>query len=290
MGLYQIYPTRPTQAPEANLTLERVTDAPTLACDDGAACRVHSGLSTPEITANQLFDAFTNHTSGVLMSWHYSGTNSNSGANVNRLAELLSSDPLCSLAHLSGFNFMHEMKLLDKYIEDKSNPFRIEYGWCQSTIKIRLPMEKKRFLSEADAPELSIPGMFHRLLTNIITHVFENDISQTFNMMPFEQFWTTPDHQTVKVFGEAYASPVLMEAYKEINALPHDPRDDFEHVVTSIMVWSDATHLASFGDASLWPFYVYFGNQSKYTRGRPTARASHHLAYIPTVCLAKFKI
>jgi hypothetical protein len=151
-------------------------------------------------------------------------------------------------------------------------------------------MEKKRFLSKADAPELSIPGMFHRLLTNIITHVFENDISQTFNMMPFEQFWTTPDHQTVKVFGEAYASPVLMEAYKEINALPHDPRDDFEHVVTSIMVWSDATHLASFGDASLWPFYVYFGNQSKYTRGRPTARASHHLAYIPTVCLAKFKI
>ncbi|KAG1752278.1 hypothetical protein EDD22DRAFT_738909, partial [Suillus occidentalis] len=89
IGLYQIYPTHPTQAPEANLTLKRVTDAPTLACDDGAACRVHSGLSTPEITANQLFDAFMNHTSGVLMSWYYSGTNSNSGANVNRLVELL---------------------------------------------------------------------------------------------------------------------------------------------------------------------------------------------------------
>ncbi|KAG2119320.1 hypothetical protein DEU56DRAFT_747446, partial [Suillus clintonianus] len=105
MGLYRVYPTRPTLAPEGNLTLERVTDAPTLASDEGVAGRVHSGLSTPEITADQLFDAFTNHTSGVLMAWHYTGTNSNSGANVNRLAEYLSSDPLCCLADLSGFNF-----------------------------------------------------------------------------------------------------------------------------------------------------------------------------------------
>ncbi|KAG2752023.1 hypothetical protein P692DRAFT_20652215, partial [Suillus brevipes Sb2] len=30
MGLYRVYPTRPTLAPEGNLTLERVTDAPTL--------------------------------------------------------------------------------------------------------------------------------------------------------------------------------------------------------------------------------------------------------------------
>ncbi|KAG2744433.1 hypothetical protein P692DRAFT_201721880 [Suillus brevipes Sb2] len=76
-----------------------------------------------EISARHLFDGFSNHTSGVLMAWHYLGTNSNSGVNVNRLAEVLSLDPHCSLAHLSGFNFTREMKLLDKYIEDKSNPF-----------------------------------------------------------------------------------------------------------------------------------------------------------------------
>ncbi|KAG1831918.1 hypothetical protein F4604DRAFT_1606465 [Suillus subluteus] len=219
------------------------------------------------------------------MAWHYLGTNSNSGVNVNRLAEFLSSDPHCSLAHLSGFNFMREMKLFDKYIEDKSNPFQEEYGWRQSTVKIQLPKEKTKFPSEADAPELEITGVHHRSLTDIITHVFESDVSQSFNMTPFNQFWTTPDHQTVRVFGEAYASPALMEAYEEINALPLDPGDNLERVVASLMVWSDATHLANFGDASLWPFYVYFGNQSKYTRGKPTARASRHLAYIPTVRL-----
>ncbi|KAG2111309.1 uncharacterized protein F5147DRAFT_551180, partial [Suillus discolor] len=89
MGLYRMYPTRPTLAPEGLLTLERVTDAPTLDSDQAAVHGVHPGLSTPEISAKHLFDGFSNHTSRVLMAWHYSGTNSNSAVNVNRLAEFL---------------------------------------------------------------------------------------------------------------------------------------------------------------------------------------------------------
>ena len=51
------------------------------------------------------------------------------------------------------------------------------------------------------------------------------------------------------------------------------------------MLWSDSTHLTSFGNASLWPIYLYLGNQSKYTRGKPTSFARHHMAYIPKVFL-----
>ncbi|KAJ3569072.1 hypothetical protein NP233_g5289 [Leucocoprinus birnbaumii] len=47
------------------------------------------------------------------------------------------------------------------------------------------------------------------------------------------------------------------------------------------MLWSDATHLADFGSASLWPIYCYFGNQSKYERLKPSNFAAHHIAYIP---------
>ncbi|KDQ28847.1 hypothetical protein PLEOSDRAFT_1075744 [Pleurotus ostreatus PC15] len=49
------------------------------------------------------------------------------------------------------------------------------------------------------------------------------------------------------------------------------------------MFWSDSTHLASFGNASLWPLYTLWGNQSKYTRARPTANACNHQAYIPSM-------
>ncbi|KAG2142227.1 uncharacterized protein EDB93DRAFT_1059958, partial [Suillus bovinus] len=89
MGLYCVYPTHPTLAPEGLLTLERVTDAPTLDSDQAPIHGGHPGLSTPEISAKHLFDGFSNHTSGVLIVWHYSGTNSNSAVNVNCLAEFL---------------------------------------------------------------------------------------------------------------------------------------------------------------------------------------------------------
>jgi hypothetical protein len=58
---------------------------------------------------------------------------------------------------------------------------------------------------------------------------------------------------------------------------------DLEQVVAVIMVWSDSMHLASFGQASLWPIYLFLGNQSKYQHAKPSQFAVHHLAYIPLV-------
>ena len=49
------------------------------------------------------------------------------------------------------------------------------------------------------------------------------------------------------------------------------------------MLWSDSTHLANFGSASVWPLYLYFGNLSKYFRGKPGSGASNHITYIPSV-------
>ena len=56
-----------------------------------------------------------------------------------------------------------------------------------------------------------------------------------------------------------------------------------EKVVAALMFWSDATHLASFGTAKLWPIYMLFGNLSKYVRCQPDSGATKHVAYIPTL-------
>ena len=58
---------------------------------------------------------------------------------------------------------------------------------------------------------------------------------------------------------------------------------DMEYAVLTMLLWSDETVLSQFGYAKLWPIYLYFGNLSKYIRGRPTEFAAHHLAYIPDV-------
>ncbi|KAI6122144.1 hypothetical protein EDD16DRAFT_1691903 [Pisolithus croceorrhizus] len=73
----------------------------------------------------------------------------------------------------------------------------------------------------------------------------------------------------------------MLHAYKEVNGLSHEPDGDLECIVASLMLWLDSTHLTNFGEVSMWPFYMYFGNQSKYLRGKLTAMAHHHVAYIP---------
>ncbi|KAG2062612.1 hypothetical protein BDR04DRAFT_1131191 [Suillus decipiens] len=185
------------------------------------------------------------------------------------------------LEDVPGFNCARESKLMDAYLQDRTNPLREEFGWRQSTVKIHLPKERQTWPSEKHAPELEVPGVYHRSLTSIIRSTFEDDISKTFHMTPYSEYWKISDTKTVQVFSEAYSSPTMLDAYAEINALPHEPEDDLERVLAPLMMWSDATHLANFGDASLWPFYLYFGNQSKYTRGKPMSSACHHVAYIP---------
>ncbi|KAI0369420.1 hypothetical protein BV20DRAFT_1036521 [Pilatotrama ljubarskyi] len=89
----------------------------------------------------------------------------------------------------------------------------------------------------------------------------------------------------VRVYSEIYDSDALLMDDAEIHQRPREAQDteDIEYVVAPLMLWSDSTHLANFGTASLWPAYIYFGSQSKYTRGKPTAFAAHHLAYIPSL-------
>ncbi|KAG2335358.1 hypothetical protein BDR05DRAFT_1006898 [Suillus weaverae] len=73
----------------------------------------------------------------------------------------------------------------------------------------------------------------------------------------------------------------MLQEQEKLDSQPHEPDCNLETVIAAIMLWSDSTHLASFGNASLWPIYLFIGNQSKYICGKPTSFAAHHLAYIP---------
>ncbi|KAG1889702.1 uncharacterized protein F5891DRAFT_965237 [Suillus fuscotomentosus] len=82
-GLYRIYPTRPSVHPTEN-TLKNVTVALTLAGGDQipSSSRITEGLSSKEIGQDDLYTAFSNPTSGLLMAYHYSGTGQQSVAEL----------------------------------------------------------------------------------------------------------------------------------------------------------------------------------------------------------------
>lgn len=286
MGLFRIYAQHPTLIPIGNEGLDAIADAPTFETQGNShleRSQIVPGLPSSDIRPEDIFSAFSSPTAGLLFCWQYSGSNSKSNAEMRRLALDFLDDDEYRREDARVYDAVREKRLIQDYLKDRSNPFHVENGWRCSSVNIRLPKEKEKFASEEEAPEMEIPGVYHRSLTDIIVSVFQDSISGTFHMTPFQQQWNTSEERTINIYGEAYSSPAFLEAYEDINSLPRDADDDLERVVASLMLWSDATHLASFGDASLWPIYLFFGNQSKYTRGKPTASACHHVAYIPTV-------
>jgi hypothetical protein len=109
----------------------------------------------------------------------------------------------------------------------------------------------------------------------------ESDALQ-YHLAPFREFWqASPDDPVERLYSEMYTSDVLIEAHESVqNSMPNCK---LEKVVIPLMLWSDSTQLASFGTASLWPIYLFFGNLSKYVRAKPSSFSAHHIAYIPKV-------
>ncbi|KAG2062392.1 hypothetical protein BDR06DRAFT_868502 [Suillus hirtellus] len=70
-----------------------------------------------------------------------------------------------------------------------------------------------------------------------------------------------------------------LEAHSTLQESPGEPGCDLPRMVTTLMIWSDATQLMTFGNAKLWLVYMYFRNKSKYYHCKPSHHLSNHMAY-----------
>ncbi|OSD06437.1 hypothetical protein PYCCODRAFT_1442622 [Trametes coccinea BRFM310] len=88
-----------------------------------------------------------------------------------------------------------------------------------------------------------------------------------------------------RIYSESYHADAIWEEDARMRLQPREAGDpeDLEYAIAPVGLWSDSTHLTSFGSAKMWPIYAYILSQSKYERGRPSAFAAHHLAYIPSL-------
>ena len=120
----------------------------------------------------------------------------------------------------------------------------------------------------------------------MVSKVQDPSTSGSFTYTPFTEWWCPSGGtaQPIHIYGEAYSSDVAVKLFKEIKEIPPPQgQPQIEPVIVLLMLGSDATHLASFGTASLWPIYAFFGNMSKYDSGKPSESPACHLAYLPKV-------
>ncbi|KAJ7097121.1 hypothetical protein B0H15DRAFT_920861 [Mycena belliarum] len=212
------------------------------------------------------------------MHWMWTGSSTKSTAQMEELVEFLKSDDF-KKEEIMGFDVKKETANLDKLL---ASPTSVRDGWKEVSVNISVP-DGKPHNSESDAPVFSVPGLHFRPLVEVIKSAVHNAAARTFHYTPFKQFWSSssPDDPPQRIYDEIYSSDAMAEAYTTLQKQPPEPGCNLERVILSLMFWSDSTHLASFGNASLWPLYLFFGNQSKWLRVKPRTDLCHHVAYFP---------
>ena len=216
------------------------------------------------------------------MNWYLRISGSLSGAELNNLACLISSDDF-NPKTLQNFSTAQELARLDKY-GSTGVPFAADDDWKEGSVTLHVPSAKKKHASESESPQFSISGISYRPLLEVIKAACQSPQSKKYHWVPFKLIHQTPTTHS-RAYTDIYNSDAMLEEDARIRALERQTDDDpeTEIAVLAMLFWSDSTHLTSFGTVSLWPVYLYFGNLSKYARGQPNARAAHHIAYIPSV-------
>jgi hypothetical protein len=176
---------------------------------------------------------------------------------------------------------------IDQYLagegSDKYEWLDKNAGWTTSSIKISVPFH--RFAQQPGPQDYVVANFHHRSLVSIITEKLANQKDvRFFHYEPYELFWRRPGaRNSVRVHGELFTSPAFLDAHRSLQELPGEPDCNLPRVVVALMLWSDSTHLTNFGNAKLWPLYLFFGNESKYRRAMPSLNLCEHLAYLETV-------
>ncbi|OSD00042.1 hypothetical protein PYCCODRAFT_1437796 [Trametes coccinea BRFM310] len=296
-GVFRRFSVHPVHDPEEDLTIDAFTDPHATfhpSASHPSRTPLHAFgrqvLQTVQSKVSAVFAPFANITIFRIMHWLYSGSPMKSAQEVNHLIREAFLAPEFSIEHLADFDANRENHRLDAYSDD-SGTFSASDGWRRGEIRIGLPKERVHHTSEEEAPQLNVPGIYHRSLLEVLKAACQDASANAFHWIPFHLFHRSSSGHEERLFGDAYTADGMNEEHEKIQAKARDDREpgdaaDLEYVVVPIMISSDSTHLTSFGQASLWPIYVAFANLSKYIRACPSAFALHHLAYIPSLPLS----
>lgn len=307
-GIYRKYALGPpTITPDESFTLSSVSDSISIACDP-ADSRSNpswwslfgsSSLESMEKAASNYFAPFFNPSTFLLMSWYYNGSSIKSYADVDKLIHnVIRHEDFKASDFGPTFSTAREAERMDKNQpstsftpsdNSESLPFRPEDGWIKGSVSIPVPCDGCKFRSEEDAPRFVVDGIWYRRPLEVLKKAFSEPAAEKFHTTPFKEYWKpSEDEPEERIYSETFTGDVFNDEYEALRAtLREGPNAELEPFIAGIIFYSDATHLTSFGTASLYPMYMYVGNQSQYTRAKPSEFTAHHIAYIPKVFISK---
>lgn len=265
-GLWKEYLYRPSYDPDALISVEDLY-------------RPHTStiIQVPNNEGTQPEDSLRcgSKTIELLLDWQNTGSSAKSNEEINRLVHAVLLHPGFRPDELRSFNATQENRKADA--ADEQSPFL--HSFQCTDIEIEVPSGAKGVANRM----FTIPGLYYRKIITLIKEAFTSHISGQFHLTPFKLFRKHPNGEdNERVYSEIYDSDAFLEEHDRVQrAQTDDSSCKREKIVAALMFWSDATQLAAFGTAKMWPIYMLFGNLSKYVRCQPNSGATKHLAYIP---------
>ncbi|KAK2460361.1 hypothetical protein APHAL10511_007526 [Amanita phalloides] len=229
------------------------------------------------------FQPFENATSFLLMRWFYNG-NMKTLDDLDCLVREVLLKPDFSLKDLAMFHAARESQHVDE-IKDSAlvdSLFHAANGWYKVAINVPVPFECVKHTSMSDVPLFKIESLFYWWPIEVVKAALQDASPEDFNLQPFKMYRKcngNNSEQLEQIYTDIYNSNEFLNKHECVQV--ENAASEHESVVAAVMLWSDSTQLANFGTASLWPVYLFLGNQSKYVRCKPQAFAAHHIAYIP---------
>ncbi len=234
-----------------------------------------------------LFEPYPNKSAFLLGEWYWNGGIQKTKEGFQRLIDIIS-DKNFEPADIANTSWNSVNKSLGETTQSEDvwidEP---DAGWKETPITLSIPFHMNTL--QPGLQNYTFPPFHHRSIVSVLKEKMSNyhDFQQ-FHLEPYELHWqhkNMADKKSIRVHGELYASEAFLAANKEIQSATGEPGCSLPRVLIGLMFGSDSTQLTSFGDASLWPCYMYFGNESKYRRCKPSCNLSNHIAYFQKVSI-----
>lgn len=265
----------PTHDPDQQLSLEDLNDH---------AIDVEP---PPTVTSVQFptFHPYPNESSFLLGDWYWNHGTQKSQGSFTQLVDIITGVDfkMEDVRHTSWSTV--NKRLGETLFDENAGEWEdMDAGWMKTRVSMNVPFHS-RMKDKGGARPHIIGDLYHRSITAIIKEKLANSSdAELFHYEPYRLSWVpTLDSDEIHIHGELYTSSSFIDTHRELQESSREPGCTLPRMVIALMLWSDATHLTSFGNAKLWPLYLYFGNESKYRRCKPSCHLANHVAYFQTV-------
>ena len=255
----------PTHHPEDKIMLQHLTLTPV--------------ADMTESRDSASFYPYPNKSSFLLGDWYWNGRIQKSQESFKELIKIVGA-PEFRPEDVSGTCWNYINAQLQAGADELGPEQSFEgAGWTKTAVTIKVPFHKRT--AKPGVYDYHVGDMHHRKLISVIREKLKNpQHDKLFHYQPYNLIWQPRGSPTpINVHGELYTSEAFLQAHQDLQQSPPEPGCDRERVVVALMFWSDATQLTTFSDAKLWPCYMFFGNESKYRRCKPSSCLCSHVAY-----------